>query len=70
MISVRSSLFFDEPCVRRPFRFARFYVQDVRAHQAEIVALRHKIAILQRSSPRHLRLKQSERLLWILLSRF
>ena len=36
---------------------------------AEIVALRHQIAMLQRSSPRRLRLKQPDRLLWILLSR-
>ncbi len=36
---------------------------------AEIVALRHQIAVLQRSSPRRLRLKQPDRLLWILLSR-
>jgi len=35
---------------------------------AEIVALRHQIAVLQRSSPRRLRLKQPDRLLWILLS--
>ena len=39
------------------------------AQQAEIVALRHQIAVLQRSSPRRLRLKQVDRLLWILLSR-
>src|SRR2546426_4083649 len=38
------------------------------AQQAEIAALRHQIAVLQRSSPR-LRLKQVDRLLWILLSR-
>jgi putative transposase len=40
------------------------------ALQAEIAALRHQIAVLQRSAPRRLRLKQSDRLLWILLSRF
>ena len=40
------------------------------AQQAEIVALRHQIAVLQRNAPRRLRLKQSDRLLWILLSRF
>ena len=40
------------------------------AQQAEIAALRHQIAVLQRSAPRRLRLKQSDRLLWILLSRF
>ena len=39
------------------------------AQQAEIVALRHQIAVLQRNAPRRLRLKQSDRLLWILLSR-
>jgi hypothetical protein len=40
------------------------------AQQAEIAALRHQIAVLQRSPPRRLRLKQSDRLLWILLSRW
>ena len=40
------------------------------ALQAEIAALRHQIAVLQRSAPRRLHLKQSDRLLWILLSRF
>jgi hypothetical protein len=39
------------------------------AQQAEIAALRHQIAVLQRGSPRRLRLKQPDRLLWILLSR-
>ena len=38
--------------------------------QAEIVALRHQIAVLQQSAPRRLRLRQSDRLLWIWLSRF
>src|SRR5258708_8598143 len=40
------------------------------AQQAEIAALRHQIAVLQRSAPRRIRLKQSDRLFWILLSRF
>ena len=40
------------------------------ALQAEIVALRHQIAVLQQSAPRRLRLRQSDRLLWICLSRF
>jgi hypothetical protein len=40
------------------------------ALQAEIVALRHQIAVLQQSAPRRLRLRQSDRLLWIWLSRF
>src|SRR5260370_34279187 len=39
------------------------------AQQAEIAAMRHQIAVLQRSSPRRLGLKQPDRLLWILLSR-
>src|SRR5437773_12291934 len=39
------------------------------AQQAEIAALRHQIAVLQRSSPRRLSIKQADRLLWILLSR-
>src|SRR5262245_66427883 len=38
------------------------------ALQAEIAALRHQIAVPQLSAPRHLRLKQSERFLWILWS--
>src|SRR5262249_14231987 len=38
------------------------------AQQAEIVALRHQIAVLQQSAPRRLRLRQSDRLLWIWLS--
>src|SRR6516162_10177607 len=40
------------------------------AQQAEIMALRHQIAVLQQSAPRRLRLRQSDRLLWICLSRF
>src|SRR6516162_9795501 len=38
--------------------------------QAEILALRHQIAVLQQSAPRRLRLKPSDRLLRVLLSRF
>jgi putative transposase len=38
--------------------------------QAEIVALRHQIAVPQQSAPRRLRLRPSDRLLWIWLSRF
>jgi transposase InsO family protein len=40
------------------------------ALQAEILALRHQLAVLQASAPRHLRLKRSDRVLWVLLSRF
>jgi len=39
------------------------------AMQAEIAALRHQLAVLQRSAPRRLHLQQSDRVLWILLSR-
>ena len=39
------------------------------AQQAEIVALRHQIAVLQQSAPRRLRLRPSDRLLWMGLSR-
>src|ERR1700730_3600481 len=38
--------------------------------QAEILALRHQLAVLQANAPRRLRLKRSDRLLWVLLSRF
>ena len=38
--------------------------------QAEILALRHQLAVLQASAPRQLRLKRSDRVLWVLLSRF
>lgn len=40
------------------------------ALQAEILALRHQLAVLQKNAPRRLRLQLSDRLLWILLSRF
>lgn len=40
------------------------------ALQAEILALRHQLAVLQKNAPRHLRLNRSDRLLWVVLSRF
>ena len=40
------------------------------ALQAEILALRHQLAVLQANAPRHLRLKRSDRVLWLFLSRF
>jgi hypothetical protein len=40
------------------------------ALQAEILALRHQLAVLQANAPRRLRLKRSDRVLWVLLSRF
>ena len=37
--------------------------------EAEILALRHQLAVLQQAAPRRLRLSQADRLLWVLLSR-
>jgi hypothetical protein len=38
--------------------------------QAEILALRHQLAVLHANAPRRPRLKRSDRLLWVLLSRW
>ena len=38
------------------------------ALQAEILALRHQIAVFQKNAPRRLRLQGSDRFLWVLLS--
>src|SRR3982074_235308 len=40
------------------------------ALQTEVFALRHQLAVLHANPPRRLRLKRSDRLLWVLLSRF
>ena len=40
------------------------------ALQAEILALRHQLAVLQKNAPRRLRLHRCDRLLWVLLYRF
>lgn len=37
--------------------------------QLEVLALRHQLQVLQRSRPRRLRLAQTDRLLWVWLSR-
>jgi putative transposase len=37
--------------------------------EAEILALRHQLALLQRAAPRRLRLHRTDRLFWVLLSR-
>jgi putative transposase len=37
--------------------------------EAEILALRHQLAVLQRQAPRRPRLGRTDRLLWVLLSR-
>jgi putative transposase len=44
--------------------------QNRAALDAEILALRHQLAVLQSNAPRRLCLKRSDRLLWILLARF
>jgi hypothetical protein len=40
------------------------------ALQAEILALRHQLAVFQKNAPRRLRLHRCDRLLWIVLYRF
>jgi putative transposase len=40
------------------------------ALQAEILALRHQLAVFQKNAPRRLRLQGSDRFLWVLLSRW
>jgi putative transposase len=40
------------------------------ALQVEILALRHQLAVFQKNAPRRLRLHRTDRLLWVLLSRF
>src|SRR6202047_2005776 len=40
------------------------------ALQAEILALRHQLAVFQKNAPRRLRLRRSDRLLWVWLSRW
>ena len=37
--------------------------------QLEVLAMRHQLQVLQRSRPRRLRLAQTDRLLWVWLSR-
>jgi putative transposase len=37
--------------------------------EAEILALRHQVAVLQQAAPRRLRLSRGDRLFWVLLSR-
>lgn len=40
------------------------------ALQAEILALRHQLAVFQKTAPRRLRLHRCDRLLWVVLYRF
>ena len=65
---MRSSGFQHESRFHRTFHAHGLHVSNPCGPQAEIGALRHQIAVLQRSAPRRLRLKQSDRFLWILYS--
>jgi putative transposase len=40
------------------------------ALQTEILALRHQLTVLEKNAPLRLRLQRSDRLLWVLLSRW
>ena len=47
----------------------RSFVQSRLELEAEVLALRHQLAVLQRQAPRRPRLGRADRLLWVLLSR-
>src|SRR5215813_5355939 len=65
---MRSSSFRMSPVFIALFTLFASTFRTRTALQAEIAALRHQIAVLQLSAPRRLRLKQSDRFLWILWS--
>src|SRR5215469_13515084 len=65
---MRSSSFRMSPVFIALFTLVASTFRTHTALQAEIAALRHQIAVLQLSAPRRLRLKQSDRFLWILWS--
>ena len=51
----------------RSFAFLALMASSFRtraALQAELLALRHQLAVLQANAPRRLRLKRSDRVLW------
>ena len=52
------------------FAFAASSFRTRGALQVEILALRHQLAVLQNNAPRHLRFNRTDRLLWVVLSRF
>jgi hypothetical protein len=66
-ISILSTM---TPCFMALLALVASTFRTCSAHQVEILALRHQIAVLQQSAPRRLRLRQSDRLLWICWSRF
>src|SRR5580692_10686144 len=52
------------------FAFVASSFRTRTALQAEILALRHQLAVFQKNAPLRLRLERSDRLLWVLLSRW
>src|ERR1700735_5405046 len=52
------------------FAFVTSSFRTRTALQAEILALRHQLAVFQKNAPLRLRLQRSDRLLWVLLSRW
>src|SRR3984957_4906052 len=66
---VRSWWYHDELSFCCPFALVTSSFRSRVALQAEILALRHQLAVFQKSAPRRLRLQRSDRLLWVLLSR-
>ncbi len=67
---IRSLCDHDELSFRRPFRFVASSFRTRAARQAEILALRHQLAVFQKNAPRRLRFHRSDRFLWVLLSRW
>jgi len=65
---MRSSYYYDELSFRRFFVASRLQLST--ALQAEILALRHQLTVLQKNAPPRLRLQRSARPLWVLLSRW
>jgi len=51
------------------FAALRSSIRSRLEREAEILALRHQLAVLQRQGPKRLRLGRTDRLLWVLLSR-
>jgi hypothetical protein len=51
------------------FAFAVSSCRPRAALQAEILALRHQLAVFQKNAPRRLRLHRCDRLLWVVLYR-
>jgi hypothetical protein len=52
------------------FAFAVSSCRPRAALQAEILALRHQLAVFQKNAPRRLRFHRCDRLLWVVLYRF